>query len=93
MSNLLDQANAIKAIGANYCVLVFKGQTDTVDYHRFYKRGTWETSRNCLLYYNYERMRWDNSSELSFGNIQRGFKWTKRKYSIIDFDNETRENG
>lgn len=90
MSKLLKQA---QAIGAKFALIVCHKDSDQVDYIRFYKRGTWETSRNCMLYYNAERDRWDNSSELSFANIEKGLKWINRKYSIIDFDNKERKNG
>lgn len=86
MSKLAEKA---KAIGANFALIVHgeKG------YMRLYKRGTWETSRNCLLYWNEERCRWDNSSELSFTNIKYGLKYTNRKYDLIDFDKQTRDKG
>lgn len=90
MSKLIKQA---KAIGARFALIIYLKDSDQVDYIKFYKRGTWETSRNCMLYYNAERDRWDNSSELSFGNIEKGLTWTNRKYSIIDFDKQERKSG
>ena len=90
MSKLLKQA---QAIGAGFALIVCKKNSDDVDYIKFYKRGNFEQSRNCMLYYNFDRNRWDNSSELSFANIEKGLKWTNRKYSIIDFDKQTRKNG
>lgn len=89
MSKLLSKA---QAIGANFALVVFKGKTDKVDYIRFYKTGSWELSRNCLLNYNEDRKRWDNSSELSFSNIINGMKWTGRKCSLIDFNKQERVN-
>ena len=90
MSKLLKKA---QAIGAGFALIVCKKGSDQVDYIKFYKRGTLEVSRNCLLYYNEERRRWDNSSELSFANIEKGLKWINRKYSIIDFDKQERKSG
>lgn len=90
MSKLLKQA---QAISAKFALIVCHKDSDQVDYIRFYKRGNFEESRNCLLFYNFDRNRWDNSSELSFGNIEKGLTWTNRKYSIIDFDNKERKNG
>ena len=83
MSKLLEAA---QAIGARYALIV-KGENG---YIRFYKPGTWETSRNCMLYWNEANQRWDNSSELSFSNIELGMRWTNREYDIIDFVNKTR---
>ena len=60
---------------------------------RYYKRGTWETSRNCLMRWNEERQRWDNSSELGFRNIEYSLKITGRKYDLIDFEKQTRKSG
>lgn len=86
MSKLAEKA---KAIGANFALIVHgeKG------YMRLYKRGTRELSRNCLLYWNDERQRWDNSSELNFIKIEYGLQHTSRKYDLIDFDKETRKSG
>lgn len=86
MSKLLEKA---KAIGANN-VLIVHGEAG---YIRFYKRGTWELSRNCLLYWNDLRQRWDNSSELSFGCIEYGLQVTRQKYDLIDIDNQSRRSG
>ena len=86
MSRLLDTANEI---GANYALIVH-GDKPSI---RFYKRGSWELSRNCLLFWNHERGRWDNSSELSFSNIEYGMKVTGRKYDLIDFDSQQRKSG
>ena len=86
MSKLLEKA---KAIGANYALIVHGKDR----YTRFYKRGSWEVSRNCLLYWNELRQRWDNSSELGFQNIEYGLRMTNRKYDLIDFDNESRKSG
>lgn len=83
MSRLLDTA---KAIGANYALIV---QGDDA-YTRFYQKGSWEKSRNCLLFWNHERQRWDNSSELTFKNILYALRLMDRKFSLIDFDKETR---
>lgn len=86
MSKMLEAA---KEIGANYALIVHgeKG------YRRFYKRGSWAESRNCLLYWNPDRMRWDNSSELSFRAIEYGLQVTNRRYDLIDFDKEERRSG
>ena len=89
MSKILQKA---QAIGADFAIVVFKGKTDKVDYIRFYKTGSWDLSRNCLLNYNEDRGRWDNSSELSFSNIINGMKWTGRKCSLIDFNKQERVN-
>lgn len=86
MSKLLEKA---KAIGANYALIVHGKD----GYFRFYKRGSWEVSRNCLLYWNELRKRWDNSSELSFQNIEYGMRMTNRKYDLIDFDSQSRKSG
>lgn len=86
MSMVLEAANEI---GANY-LLIVHGEKG---YRRFYKRGNWEISRNCMLYWNEERMRWDNSSELSFGLIEYGLQVTGRKYDLIDFDKQERRSG
>ncbi len=86
MSKLLEKA---QAIGANFALIV-QGEKG---YIRFYKRGSWETSRNCLVYWNALRQRWDNSSELGFGNIEYGLKITGRKYDLVDFDKGTRKSG
>lgn len=75
-----------EAIGARYA-LVVRGKNP---YTKFYKRGTWEQSRNCLLFWNFERQRWENSSELSFTNIEKGMDWTDTPYSLIDFVTQTR---
>lgn len=89
MSKMLEAA---RAIGANYALIVH--DSDRYEGHRrFYKRGSWEESRNCLLYWNHERQRWDNSSELSFTNIEYGLKVTGRKYELIDFDKQQRKIG
>lgn len=90
MSKLIKQA---KAIGARFALIIYLKDSDQVDYIKFYKRGNFEESRNCLLFYNFDRNRWDNSSELSFGNIEKGLTWTNRKYSIIDFDKQERKSG
>lgn len=86
MSKLAEKA---KAIGANFALIVHgeKG------YMRFYKRGTWEASRNCMLFWNEERRRWDKSSELSFNNIEYTLKITNHRYDLIDFDKEIRVKG
>ena len=86
MSKMLEAANRI---GANFALIVHgeKG------YRRFYKRGSWEESRNCLMYWNHERERWDNSSELNFTAIEYGLKVTNRRYDLIDFDKEERRSG
>ena len=89
MSKMLEAA---KEIGANYALIVhsndrYKG------YSRFYKRGSWQESRNCLLYWDHERERWDNSSEPSFTKIEYGLKVTGRKYELIDFDKQERRSG
>lgn len=86
MSKLLEKA---QAIGANYALIVHGEDR----YTRFYKRGSWEASRNCLLYWNETRQRWDNSSELSFQNIEYGLRMTGRKYDLIDFDEQKRKRG
>lgn len=80
---------AAKEIGANYALIVHGER----GYRRFYKRGSWNESRNCLLYWNPERQRWDNSSELSFRAIEYGLQVTGRKYDLIDFDKEERRSG
>jgi len=86
VSKMLEAA---REIGANYALIVHgeKG------YRRFYKRGSWEESRNCLMYWNHERHRWDNSSELNFTAIEYGLKVTNRRYDLIDFDKEERRSG
>lgn len=86
MSKMLEAA---KEIGANYALIVHGER----GYRRFYKRGSWNESRNCLLYWNPERQRWDNSSELSFRAIEYGLQVTGRKYDLIDFDKEERRSG
>lgn len=86
MSSLSEAATAI---GANFALIV-KGERP---YSRFYKRGSWEESRNCLMYWNPERERWDNSSELNFTAIEYGLKVTGRPYEIIDFDKQERRSG
>lgn len=86
MSKMLEAA---KEIGANYA-LIIHGENG---YRRFYKRGSWEESRNCLLYWNPEYQRWDNSSELSFTNIEYGLRVTNRHYDLIDFDKQERRSG
>ena len=75
MSKLLEAA---QAIGARYALIV-KGENG---YIRFYKPGTWETSRNCMLYWNEAYQSWDNSSELSFSNIELGMRWTNREICL-----------
>lgn len=86
MSKMAEKA---KAIGANFALLVHGEER----YLRFYKRGSWEASRNCLMYWNEVRRRWDNSSELSFANIEYGLKVTNRNYDLINFDKQTRVSG
>lgn len=86
MSRLQEAA---QAIGANY-VLIVQGDGKRCEY---YKRGTWETSRNCLLQWNEHRKRWDNTCELGFRNIEYGLKITGRKYDLIDCDRSTRRSG
>lgn len=86
MSRMLEKA---KAIGAQYALIV-KGERP---YLRFYKRGNWDLSRNCLLYWNDERRRWDNSSELNFTAIEYGLKVTARPYELIDFEKQSRRSG
>jgi len=86
MSSLLKKA---KEIGANF-VLIVHGDGK---YIRFYKRGSWHDSRNCMLYWNDARQRWDNSSELSFAGIEYGLRVTGRKYELIDFDKQERRKG
>lgn len=84
MSKFLDKA---KAIGAGYALIV-QGANG---YTRFYKRGSWDESRNCLMFWNDDRQRWENSSELSFGAIRQGMDWTGRLYDLIDFTTQKRE--
>lgn len=84
MSKFLNKAHAI---GANFALIV-RGPKG---YTRFYKRGTWEESRNCLMFWNDDRHRWENSSELSFEAIKNGMNWTGRHYDLIDFIKEKRE--
>lgn len=86
MSKLQEAA---QAIGANF-VLIVHGDKRHL---RYYKRGTWETSRNCLMCWNEDRKRWDNSCELGFRNIEYGLKITGRKYDLIDFEKQTRKSG
>lgn len=78
-----------KAIGANYALIVH-GESG---YIQFYKRDSWELSRNCLMCWNDARERWDNSSELSFERIEYGLKITGRAYDLIDFDKMERKSG
>ena len=86
MSKMLEHA---RAIGANYALIVHGER----GYRRFYKRGSWAESRNCLLYWDHERERWDNSSEPSFTKIEYGLKVTGRKYDLIDFEKQERRSG
>lgn len=90
MSKMLSYA---QKIGANFALIVCEKHSDNVEFTRFYKRGSWQLSRNCMLVWNDDRQRWDNSSELSFVNIQRGLRWTFRKYTLIDFDKQERVKG
>lgn len=85
MSKLLATA---QAIGAQFAVITHHDKSV-----RFYKRGSWDLSRNCLLYWNFNRERWDNSSELNFKNIEYGFTITGRKYDLIDFEKSERKSG
>lgn len=85
MSKLQEAA---QAIGANFVLIVHGAKR----YCKYYKRGTWESSRNCLMYWNEERKRWDNSCELGFRNIEYGLKITGRKYDLIDFEKQTRKS-
>lgn len=86
MSKLLQKA---EEIGAQF-VLIVRGDKGHI---RFYKKGNWDMSRNCLLCWNEDRHRWDNSSELSFGNIQYGLKITNQEYDLIDFTSKKRVSG
>lgn len=93
MSKMLEHA---RAIGANYALIVHDSQGNGKSYkgyRRFYKRGSWQESRNCLLYWDHERERWDNSSEPSFTKIEYGLKVTGRKYDLIDFEKQERRSG
>lgn len=76
-------------IGADFALIVYGGKK----YTRFYKRGSWEESRNCMLYWNERYGRWDNSSELSFSSIEYGLRVTNRKYDLIDFVKQERKRG
>lgn len=84
MTSLSEMA---ETIGADFALIVYGEKK----YTRFYKRGTWEDSRNCMLYWNNNYQRWDNSSELSFASIEYGLRVTNRKYDLIDFINKSRK--
>lgn len=86
ISKLLDKA---LAIGADFALIV-KGSNP---YTRMYKKGSWVQSRNCLLYWNEFRGRWDNSCELSFVNIEYALKITGRNYSLVNFKTKERFEG
>lgn len=75
-----------ESIGAQFALIV-RGKSR---YTRYYKHGTWDQSRSCLMFWNDDRKRWENSSELSFVNIEKGMEWTNTKYVLIDFINQTR---
>jgi len=86
MSKMLETA---EAIGAHYGLIIHGDK----GYTRFYKRGSWEVSRNCLLFWNDVYQRWDNSSELSLRNIIYGVTITGRTYDLIDFVKQERTSG
>lgn len=86
MSAMLKKA---QEIGADFALIV-KGKDA---YMRFYKKGSFELSRNCMLYWNESRRRWDNSSELNFYNTERSMRTTGRSYSIVDFRDQSRKDG
>ena len=89
MSKIISKA---EAIGAQFALIV-PDNKHHIGYTKFYKKGSYEISRNCLLFWDERQCRWCNSSELSFSNIEYGLRITDRKYSLINFTNRTRSNG
>lgn len=89
MSKLLNKANSI---GADFALIVSDNKNH-LGYTRFYKLGSWEVSRNCLLFWDENRRRWNNSSELGFHQIKYGLTVTGRNFTLVDFIKKEKEKG